>query len=233
MAGIGETFREIHRLRKHARDLQQEIDRGPVQLKARRNLAAKSDDAFHAAQDELKKSKVRTHETEVSLKAAHAQIAKYEKQLDDVKDKKQYDALKHEIAGAQQKARGIEDDILEGMSQTEEFSAKLPELERAAAKAKEDLAVFEREQSERLTRLAEQLKTALGELKSAEASIPEQFAPLYQRMVNAFGADALAGVHNHSCAHCHSRITVQQMHEVETGEYVTCRSCGRGLYLVV
>ena len=100
-----------------------------------------------------------------------------------------------------------------------------------AAKAQEDLKTFEGEQSDRLARLAGQLKEALGQLKAAEGQIPEQFVPLYQRMVTAFGADSLAAVQNHSCAHCHTHITIQQMHEVETGEFVTCRSCGRGLYL--
>ncbi|HEX4592049.1 MAG TPA: hypothetical protein VH120_19095, partial [Gemmataceae bacterium] len=151
--------------------------------------------------------------------------------LDDVTDKKQYDALKHEIATNRAKAQALEDEILEGMSETEERTAKLPEHEKAAAKAKDDLATFEREQGERLTRLAEQLKAALADLKAAESNIPEQFTAQYQRMVNAFGADSLAAVENHSCAHCHTHITVQQLHEVETGEYVTCRSCARGLYL--
>jgi predicted nucleic acid-binding Zn-ribbon protein len=231
MSGISDVFREIHRLRRHARDLQQEIDRGPIQLKARRNLVAKAADGFKAAQDELKKLKVTVHDKESSLKGTHTQIAKYEKQLDDVTDKKQYDALKLEIATARAKAQALEDEILGGMSETEERTAKLPEYEKAAAKAKDDLAAFEREQGERLTRLADQLKSTLAELKTAEAKIPEQFVAAYQRMVNAFGADSLAAVENHSCTHCHTHITIQQLHEVETGEYVTCRSCARGLYL--
>jgi hypothetical protein len=232
MSGIGDTFREIHRLRRHARDLQQEIERGPIQLKARRNVAAKVEAAYHTAQDDLKKLKVHTHEKEVSLKATHTQIAKYEKQMETAGDKKQYDAFKQEIATARQKAQKLEDEILEGMSEADERTAKLPDSQKAAAKAKDDAAAFEREQGERLTRLAEQLKTTLGELKTVEKQIPEQFQAQYQRMVNAFGADSLAAVQNHSCTHCHTHITVQQLHEVETGEYVTCRSCARGLYLV-
>src|SRR5581483_7791923 len=131
MAGIGDTFREIHRLRRHARDLQQELDRGPYQLKAHKAKAARVEDQFREAQEALKKLKVATHENEVSLKAAHGQIAKYERQLDEATDKKQYDALKHEITSAREKAQALEDAILEGMSETEERSAKLPEQERA------------------------------------------------------------------------------------------------------
>ena len=231
MAGIPDTLREIHRLRRHARDLQAEIDRGPYQLKARRTVAAKAEEAYHAAQDALKKLKVATHEKEGSLKSAHQQIAKYERQLDEAADKKQYDALRHEIATARQKAVELEDAILEGMAEAEERAARLPEQEQAAKKAKEDLAAFEREHSERLSRLAGELKAALAELKAVEETVPEQFRPQYQRLVNAYGADSLAPVENHSCAHCHTQITVQQMHDLETGEFVCCRACGRGLYL--
>jgi uncharacterized protein len=231
MAGIGDVLREVHRLRRHARDLQAEIDRGPFQVKARRAVAARAEDAYRAAQDALKKLKVATHENEVTLKATHQQIAKYERQLDEVTDKKQFDALKHEIAAARQNAAALEDKILEEMSEAEERTGQLPEQERAAKKAQDDLAAFERDQSDRLARLAEQMRAALGELKAAEAKLPEQFLPQYQRMVNAYGADALAAVQNGACAHCNTQIQMQQMHELETGEFVSCRSCGRGLYL--
>jgi predicted nucleic acid-binding Zn-ribbon protein len=231
MAGIGDTLREIHRLRRHARDLQQEIDRGPYQLKAHRAKAARVEEAFRAAQDELKKLKVATHENEVTLKSTHGQIAKYERQLDDVTDKKQYDALKHEIATARQKAQTLEEAILEGMSEAEERTAKLPEQEKGLQRAKDELAAFERDQAARLARLADQLKAALGELKEAEGRLPEQWRPQYQRLVNAYGADALAAVQGQSCAHCHTQITTQQLHEIQTGEFVACRSCGRALYM--
>ena len=55
--------------------------------------------------------------------------------------------------------------------------------------------------------------------------------PLYARLVTGFGADALAAVKDRTCQHCHTAITIQQQHEIESGRFVTCRSCGRGLYL--
>jgi predicted nucleic acid-binding Zn-ribbon protein len=231
MAGIGDTLREIHRLRRHARDLQQEIDRGPYQLKAHRAKAAKVEEAFRAAQDALKKLKVTTHENEVTLKATHGQIAKYERQLDEVTDKKQYDALKHEIAAAREKARALEDAILEGMTEAEERAAKLPDQEQAVRKVKEDLAAFERDHAARLGRLADQIKDALGQLTEAEGRLPEQWRPQYQRLVNAYGADALAAVQGQSCSHCHTQITVQQLHDIQAGEFMFCRSCARVLYM--
>ena len=230
MAGVPNTLREIHRLRRHVRELQTEIDRGPVQLKAWRAKTAKAEDAFKLAQDELKHLKVSAHEKEVTLKTTVQQVAKYERQLDDVTDTKQIEALKHQIAHGKEKVAALEDEILTALGEMDERSAKLPEQEKAAAKAKGDLAAFEADHKARLERLAAELQQTLGLLKEAETQLPPDVWPQYQRIVNAYGADALAGVHGQNCAHCHTQITSQQLHEVQTGQFVCCRSCGRGLY---
>lgn len=231
MSGVSQSLREIHRLRKHARDLQAEIDRAPVQFRAQKNRLAKCEAAFAEAQDALKHLKVTTHEREVTLKSTHQQIARYEQQTNEVTDSKAFEALKHEIAAAKQKAQTLEDAILDGMAQAEDQATRQPELEAAAKKVKVDFATFEGEQKERLSRLSEQLRTALGQLKEAEERIPDEFTPHYQRLVNAYGADALAAVEGKSCTQCHTQITTQQNHDVLTGRFVCCTSCGRGLYL--
>ena len=76
MAGLQDSLREIHRLRKLARDLQAEIDRIPIQLKARNNLVAKNEASLKDAQDTLKKVKVGVLEKESSLKTSHQSIAR-------------------------------------------------------------------------------------------------------------------------------------------------------------
>src|SRR5437764_7075463 len=164
MAGISDVFREIHRLRRLARDLQTEIDRAPYQLKAQRAKAAKLEETFKAAQDALKHLKVTIRDNEATLKATHQQIAKYKKQFDEASDKKQFEALQHEIAGAEGKAAALEDAILNGMAESEERAAQLPEQEKAVARGKEELASFEKEQQGRLARLSGELQQALSQL---------------------------------------------------------------------
>src|SRR5215831_8293978 len=98
MPAPGATLREIHRLRRAAKDLSTRIESGPRQVKAQRAAVARHEENLKKAQDELKHLKVHTHEKEVSLKSATEQIKKYEKQLNDIMSKKEYDALKHELA---------------------------------------------------------------------------------------------------------------------------------------
>jgi predicted nucleic acid-binding Zn-ribbon protein len=231
MAGISDVFRDIHRLRRLARDLQTEIDRAPYQLKAHRAKAAKLEETFKAAQDTLKHLKVTIRDREATLKATHQQIAKYKRQLDEATDKKQYDALQHEITAVEGKATALEEEILNGMAESEERAAQLPEQEKAVARGKDELAAFEKDQQARLARLAAELQQSLAQLKETEAQLPDDVKPLYARLVTGFGADALAAVKDRTCQQCHTAITIQQQHEIESGRYVTCRSCGRGLYL--
>src|SRR2546423_301568 len=105
MPDTPETLRQIHRLRRLAHELQQEINRFPIQLKARKTFAAKQQAGVQEAKDALKKTKVSILDKEATLKSAHQQIAKYTKQLDEAADKKQYDALQHEIGGAKAKCQ--------------------------------------------------------------------------------------------------------------------------------
>ncbi len=231
MAGVSDSLREIHRLRRHAREMQAEIDRGPLTLKAHRARAAKIEDVARDAHESLKKLKVTAHEKEVSLKSTVGQIAKYEKQLDTASDTKQMEALKHQIEHAKAQAATLEDEILTALAEIDERTAKLPQQDADAAKAKNDLAAFEAEHQDRLQRLAEELRSALAQLAEVEAHLPADVKPQYQRAVNAYGADALAAVEGQTCQQCHTQITSQQRIELLAGQFVLCKSCGRGLYL--
>src|SRR5438477_12579330 len=120
MAGPAIILREIHRLRTFAGDLQSRIDSAPKQLKAQQGLVTKREDELKQGQDLVKKLKVAIHEKEVSVKAENQLIKKYEGQLNDITSKKEYDALRNEIAGVREKIRAYEDETLNTMMDLEE-----------------------------------------------------------------------------------------------------------------
>ena len=61
MSGISNVLRDIHRLRKHAHELEEQIDRAPVQLKAQKNKAAKAEATFAEAQEAYRHFEGRGH----------------------------------------------------------------------------------------------------------------------------------------------------------------------------
>jgi predicted nucleic acid-binding Zn-ribbon protein len=231
MSGPAALLREIHRLRRHARELQTRIEKGPLALKAQQDKLVKQEAALHQAQDELKRLKVMTHDKEVSLKTAQQQIAKYQKQLNEAASKKEYDALQHEIAAARKSVSQLEDEILDAMAATEERTAQVPELTRALQQARDELAKFERDHQARLAGFAEQRQQALQNATQIEAGLPPDIRPNYDRLMTVRGDDALSVVENRTCMACYTEITPQNFQELSRGQFVLCKSCGRILYM--
>jgi len=231
MAGPAAIFREIHRLRSHAQDLQSRIDFAPKQLKAQQNAVAKYEEALHQAHEAIKKLKVGVHEHEVSVKACQAQIKKYEQQLNDITSKKEYDALRHEITAVRDKIRVIEDEALTLMGEVEEKTAEVPKFEAALKQAKAEYAEFERDYQERLNSWVKQRDDVDKKVADEEIKLPGDIRVQYERVIKSMGADALAGVDGRICTACYTEITAQLAHNLHMEQIVVCRSCGRYLYL--
>jgi len=231
MAGPATILREIHRLRRQAKDLQSELDRGPRLLKAQQSKVARQEEAVREAHDALKRLKMTSHDKEGLLKATLQQIDKHERQLNEAGSKKEYDALKSEIAADKKKCQGLEDEILNCMAEIEEGTARLPELEKAVQQAKGEYAEYEKTFQERLAGLTQQLNQALGAIKDVEATLPADVRPQYDRLVAARGEDAMAAVQNRTCMACYTEITAQSYNDLMLSQFVFCKNCGRALYL--
>src|SRR5262249_15061669 len=147
------TLRELHRLRKLIRDLQTQIDEGPTLLKSQQQRLTRAETDLRDAQDALKHLKVSVHEKETTLKGTHQQIGKYEKQAETAASKKELDAFAHEIAHNRQKCAQLEDEILSGLAEIDERTAKLPEAEKDLARVRAESAGFQKEADERHQRL--------------------------------------------------------------------------------
>jgi predicted nucleic acid-binding Zn-ribbon protein len=230
MPGSADILKELHRLRLFAGELQTQIDRGPTVLKNQQAKVTKQEQAHREGQETLKKLKITIHEKEVSLKAKTQQIDKHRLQLNSASSKKEYDALKHEIAHDEQASKLLEDEILTAMVEADEKTSLLPELEQALRKAKEDLAQFEKNHQTRMAELSTQLNQTHQDLKTAEDSLHEDIRPAYHRMI-AKGEDAMSAVHGHTCRACYTEITAQNYNDLLKGLFVQCKSCGRILYL--
>lgn len=225
------VLREIHRLRRHVKNLQDEIDRLPVRLRAQKQKVTRQEEQLHEAQELLKKLKVATHEKEVTLKAAQAQIAKYEQQRNTTTTRKEYDALNAEIASTKTNCQRIEDQILEAMLKADEQAGKLPEVDKQLKQAKQEVAQFEVTAQERKTSLAAQLDQAQKELKEVEASLAADVRAQYERLVSARNEDAMSVVEGRTCVACYTEITAQSYNNLMMGQFVMCKACGRILYL--
>jgi predicted nucleic acid-binding Zn-ribbon protein len=231
MASSSAILRELHRLHRFARELKDQIDRGPRQLKAQDDRIARFEAARTEAQDSIKKLKVKIHEKEVETKTKQQQIAKYEQQRNQAANRKEYDAFQHEIAHAKLECQKLEDATLEIMEEAENLSGKLPELEKAVSQARDEAARFRKDYEPRVLVLREQFDKATLDLKEQEKLLPPAMLESYDRLVTSMGEDALSLVVNRSCTACHTSITIQHQNDLLSGRLVLCKSCGRMLYV--
>jgi predicted nucleic acid-binding Zn-ribbon protein len=231
MSGPAVLIREIHRLRRNIRELQEQIERAPRQLKAQQAKVARQEELQREGQEALKKLKVAIHEKEVSHKATHGTISKHLKQMEKAESKKEYDALQLEIKQEREQAAKLEDEILAAITETEERTAQLPLLEQNVQKAKKEFAEWEAGAKDRLANFETQLAEAQAQLKTVEAQLPQNVLSLYHRVVNAMGPEAMSPVEGNICVACSTEITAQTRNELMMENFVMCKACGRIIYL--
>lgn len=231
MSGPAAILRELHRLRRFTKDLQDEIDRLPRQLKGQQDKVARAEAALKEGQDKVAHLKVESREKDVTFKATQEQIVKHEDQRNRAGSKKEYDGLNLEIANAKKALARLEEEFLVGLTDIEERSALLPDLEKTLKVAREELARLEASGKERRTSLVSQLEKAQQDLKEVEATLPPDIKIAYDRQVQARGEDAMAAVQDRVCVACYTSITAQSHNELLQGLFVPCKSCGRILYM--
>jgi uncharacterized protein len=228
---IVEIMRELHRLRKHAHELRQQIERAPRTIEVQRAKVTREERSLKAAKDALQNVKKSNMDKELTLKSTHVEMVKKKAYLNAAADTKAYKALDTEIKNASALCAKLEEEILAGMAAVEEQTAKLPELEKTVAKAKEDFATFERTAGERVAAQRQLLEQAQAKLKEVEATIPESVRPTYTKLTAAHDDDGMAAVQGKTCVGCATEMTSQMQNDLLSGRLVLCKSCGRILYL--
>jgi predicted nucleic acid-binding Zn-ribbon protein len=228
---MNSIFRDLHTqlLRVHGlkAEAEQTAKKG-ARLKRKVDAAQKALDDCHAA---LKQRKVEIHEKEVSLKANQERIARYQKQRQTVTDKKQYDALGHEIDAVRQENNALEDQTLAAMGAVEEKTKELPALEEALKLAQAALAEHEAQAQLENAELSRRLAEAEAQVRQTLAQLEESARRAYERIAAARGVDALAPSTRKACNGCNMEVTGQQYNDLLSGRLVSCKSCARILYL--
>ena len=131
---VPSIFKECHRLRRHLRELKDEIDRGPRMLKAQQQRLTDAEKAHKDAYDKIKQLKLKQKEEEGLLKSLEANLAKLADRAMTVTTMKEMEATKHEIENAAGKKSICEDAILGAMTEIEERTADIPNVEKRWAR---------------------------------------------------------------------------------------------------
>jgi predicted nucleic acid-binding Zn-ribbon protein len=227
---ITSILRECHRLRRFRRDLQSEIDLGPRVQKLQQAELDKQKEIHKTAYDTITQLKLKLKADEGTLKQVEGQLDNLHTRSLQVTTMREMDATRSEIAQANEKKSKLEDAILATMTEIEERTADLPNVEQRWKNAQAEFAKQQQEGKERLELLQRELKTAGEELEKQDASLPANVKSTYASLVKTHGPEGLAAVKDKVCRSCRTTLTAQKFIELQNGAFLTCQNCGKALY---
>lgn len=165
------------------------------------------------------------------IQDAQAAIKKYEGQLNEVKNNREYDAITKEIEiqgldiqVSEKKIREFEFDI---KNKTEVYDSTLETLEAA----KKDLEVKKGE----LDTITAETQREEDELSKqgdqAEKDVEERLLRVYRRLRTSYkNGLAVVSIDRDSCSGCHNKIPPQKQLEIrQRKKIIVCEHCGRVL----
>jgi len=181
---------------------------------------------IRAELDELEDSIVRRRNM---IKEAQAAIKKYEGQLREVKNNREYDAISKEI-----EIQGLDIQVCEKRIREAEFEIKnkTEAYERTGENLsfnKSELEIKKQELDNITAETQKEEDSLLKKATSAEADIEERLLRVYQKLRDSFrNGLAVVSIERDSCSGCHNRIPPQLQAEIrQRKKIIICEHCGR------
>lgn len=163
------------------------------------------------------------------IKESQAAIKKYETQLNDVKNNREYDAISKEIEiqglEIQVCEKKIKEHGFEIASKTEVYDKAMADIEER----KKDLQA-KRDELETITGETQKEEEELGEkAAAAEKNIEERLLIAYHRLRrNAKNGLAVVTIQRDSCSGCFNQIPPQRQLDIrQRKKVIVCEHCGR------
>jgi predicted nucleic acid-binding Zn-ribbon protein len=228
---VGSDLTELHRLHGLLRDVREELARGPRQLKAREQLVATSKQDVLNKQELLKQTRMAADRKALELRTLESKLEDLRAKLNQASSNREYDILRGQVDADVAAKAVLEDEILDHLERVDRLQKDIAAAQDRVTQAETDKLKF-----------AGKFEAEAVDLKAREANLHELLAraesvltgePLakYRRLVDAYGAEALASVESGVCTGCYVSLTPQQRVFLNSGQILFCSSCGRLMYL--
>jgi len=163
------------------------------------------------------------------IEKAKALIAKYEAQLDNVRNNREFDALTKEIEYQKLEIELYEKKIKEATADVKVKKKMIEDNEAVIADRKVDLEAKRTELNSIDQETAKELEALQAQSAAAAAKIDERLLTAYNRIRhNVRNGLAVVTVKRDACGGCFNRIPPQRQLDIRTNKKViVCEYCGR------
>ncbi|TYR37286.1 hypothetical protein FXV77_04560 [Sphingobacterium phlebotomi] len=163
------------------------------------------------------------------IKEAQAAIKKYEGQLNEVKNNREYDAITKEI-----EIQGLEIQVCEKRIREAEFEIKnktelYDSTQKSLEYSKGELDVKKQELETITGETQKEEDTLLDKVTKAEKNIEDRLLKVYNKLRGTFrNGLAVVSIERDSCSGCYNKIPPQLQSEIrQRKKIIICEHCGR------
>jgi predicted nucleic acid-binding Zn-ribbon protein len=230
MTELNQGLQRLHEALLQLREVTDQLERGPRQVRAREQLVAKAQEQLAAQREALKRAKADADRKALELRSNEAKMADLQRKLNAASSNREYEVIRGHLEADTVANSVLEDEILEALEVVDRLQIALADADAHAERARHERDQWAEKVAGAeagLRAQAEQLKSAV---QSAERVLTGDAAVQYRRLRDAYGADALAAVDGKVCTHCYVAIPPQTRVTLNSGVLTFC-NCGRLLYV--
>lgn len=171
---------------------------------------------------------------DIELATLNQELAKFQKQMQDIKTNKEYDALTNEIVNRKLRISSTEEEILKILTNIDDLKEKIKEYKKKSGEVDKhntaQLAYLKKE----LNSIEDKVKIKQGERKNLTVRIDKRLLSTYERVKKGRGDQVIVTIKKRACTGCYKGIPPQKIQEIRKGDRIfTCDNCGRILIWTV
>jgi hypothetical protein len=211
--------------------LQSFLEAVPARLEAIDQEIQSTTAAVAQGKDKLAANQKKRRDLESEVKVIREGIAKYKRQLNDVKSNKEYDAINREITETQSRIDGLEESILNEMIAADDIEKEIKAAQKRQADEEGHLKRDKETVAAEKADLEKKKAAVESERAALQPSIPADQFRLYERIHKKMGGTAMSRISDDFCSLCMMRVRPQLLDEIIAAKaLITCEACGRILY---
>jgi len=135
MSAAAAGLKRLHELHIRLQELQQQLEHGPRQVKARQQILAKKQVEIDAFKAELKQTRMGADQKNLQLKTNENKIADLRVKLNQASSNREFDIIRSQIDADTMANSVLEDEILEVLEKVDQIQQKIAKVEAEAAQA--------------------------------------------------------------------------------------------------
>ena len=233
VSDLSNALSQLHRLLMKLADAEAAIADGPRSVGVSEKQVAQAEQRIEEQKAKIKQTRKSADELNLKLKTKESELRKIEGQLNAATSNKEFDIFKGQIANIRGEREELEETALAAMEEIDTTQSMLKTLETELENRRQAAKAVKASTEAALPELQADLENLKTQIAEAEKVIPGgEGLSAYRRLRIANGSGALAGIEDDFCEGCNCRVTNQDLVRIRTGEFLRCRECNRGLYVV-